>query len=185
MAGYKELYINDIEELADVMVADIQEGHELVRTVVRYDEASALIKELLRYDEASVVCVNCESYDYGDYSCEYVVTLCDDYGVFCEATYDDDYGYYNLNDGTDAKTYVFEDCNQKSVADLPERLVTAVMYEDSCECDNCKECEKCATATSNVTVEEALASIDEARKNYIDTIIADIMKKIDDFNRLF
>lgn len=170
MAGYKELYINDIEELADVMVADIQEGHENVRAVLRYDEASGLIKELLRYDETSIVTVDCESNSLGDYSCEYVVTLFDNYGIYCEKMYCDKHGYYGFDD-VEIKTYVFGDCNQKAIADLSESFVAAVMYED--DCCNVDE-------TSN---DDVMDIVKELNRNFVR--IEKIMDEITSLRRIF
>ncbi len=135
---YKELIVNDIEELVSIIMSDTENIDIAYRIIAKYEEASAILKELLQYEETSVYYLEIWSEDCDGYDKEFLITIDSTLAILCEPLYQD--GTYLFYDSD--KVFVMDGCSQKSVADCKEDIVTIVMYSDSIDerdCD-CKEC---------------------------------------------
>ena len=127
---FKELIIDDIEDLIDTVVEDVNSGdYEVVGIIAKYEEVAFIIKEILQYEETSIGDISLFSEEFTGYDKEYLITLDDNWVVDCEQFYNDDYNRYIFF--TTDKTYVLEDCNKNVTAGCDEDSTVVVYYNDS------------------------------------------------------
>lgn len=135
---YKELIVDDIEELVATVMSDAENIDIAYRIIAKYEEASAIVKELLQYEETSAYHLEIWDEGWDGYEKEFLITIDSTLAILCEPLYqDDDYLSYDSD-----KVFIMDGCSQKSVADCEDDIVTVVMYSDSideCDCE-CKEC---------------------------------------------
>lgn len=145
---YNELIVNDIEELVATVMSDVENIDIAYRIIAKYEETSAIVKELLQYEETSAYHLEIWNEDCDGYDKEFLITIDSTLAILSEPLYQD--GIYLSYDSD--KVFVMDGCSQKSIADCEEDIVTIVMYSDSVDEYNCKECtcnENSAVATTN------------------------------------
>lgn len=147
---YKELIVDDIEELVATVMSDVENIDIAYRIIAKYEEASAIVKELLQYEETSAYHLEIWDEGWDGYDKEFLITIDSTLAILCEPLYQDgDYLSYDSD-----KVFIMDGCSQKSVADCEDDVVTIVTYSDSVdECGyECKECtckENSAVTTTN------------------------------------
>ena len=123
---YKELIIDDIEELVSTIMSDVDNIEIGYRIIAKYEEASAIVKELLQYEETSAYYLEIWN-DWDGYDKEFLITVDSSLAILCEPLYQDgDYLSYDSD-----KVFIMDGCSQKSVADCEDNIVTVGMYSDS------------------------------------------------------
>lgn len=123
---YKELIIDDIEELVTTVISEYEDIDMGYRIIAKYDEASAIIKELLQYEETSAYYLEIWN-DFEGYDKEFLITVDSSLAILCEPLYQD--GICLSYDAD--KVFIMDGCSQKSVADCDDDIVIVVMYSDS------------------------------------------------------
>lgn len=133
---YKELIVDDIEELVATVMSDVENIDIAYRIIAKYEEASAIVKELLQYEETSAYHLEIWDEGWDGYDKEFLITIDSTLAILCEPLYQDgDYLSYDSD-----KVFIMDGCSQKSVADCEDDIVTVVMYSDSVDECNCTEC---------------------------------------------
>lgn len=133
---YKELIVDDIEELVATVMSDVENIDIAYRIIAKYEEASAIVKELLQYEETSAYHLEIWDEGWDGYDKEFLITIDSTLAILCEPLYQDgDYLSYDSD-----KVFIMDGCSQKSVADCEDGVVTVVMYSDSVDECNCTEC---------------------------------------------
>lgn len=133
---YKELIIDDIEELVATVMSDTENIDIAYRIIAKYEEASAIVKELLQYEETSAYHLEIWDEGWDGYDKEFLITVDSTLAILCEPLYQD--GAYLSYDSD--KVFIMDGCSQKSVEDCEDDIVTVVMYSDSVDECNCTEC---------------------------------------------
>lgn len=188
----RTLKVTDMEELAACMLLDVDELKTSVCAIAKYEEAKDLVKELLMVDETSVANINIEDDEVAGYEDEFVVSLLDDYTLWCEKCKRDNgeyiVGYY------DKRVYVMEDCKQSALGNTDESNVIMVSYDD-CDCGECDSCDwqcvknsKKTSRNGNKITISFDADTDETEEEIwknLSELSKEVEKKIDKaFNRL-
>lgn len=124
---YKELHIDYINKLASKIIAEIDRQNIYISVIGKFREISELIKILLNNENVYIVDTEIISPEINGYDDEYILTLQDDYKLWCEPMKRKNYdGYIGFDT---EKVYVFENCNQKTVAGCKDDEVTVVYYD--------------------------------------------------------
>ena len=152
---YKELIIDDIEELVSTIMSDVDNIEIGYRIIAKYEEASAIVKELLQYEETSAYYLEIWN-DWDGYDKEFLITVDSSLAILCEPLYQDgDYLSYDSD-----KVFIMDGCSQKSVADCEDNIVTVVMYSDSMD-----GYDKLTINEIPATKEEFEAYVEKIKKN--------------------
>lgn len=138
----KQMYFNDYEDLACDIADSLDDIRNIdkyndVAIIAKYAEARQVIKELLciGYDIASI---HLDSDEYGEYSDEYVITICNidgDDEIWVEP-FKRDNGYYTEEAPI---IYVMDNCSSKVIPYCKGKVVFEVTVGDEeCDCDECQ-----------------------------------------------
>lgn len=136
------MYFNDYEDLACDIADSLDDIRNIdkyndVAIIAKYAEARQVIKELLciGYDIASI---HLDSDEYGEYSDEYVITICNidgDDEIWVEP-FKRDNGYYTEEAPI---IYVMDNCSSKVIPYCKGKVVFEVTVGDEeCDCDECQ-----------------------------------------------
>ena len=179
---YKELIIDDIEELVATVMSDVENIDIAYRIIAKYEEASAIVKELLQYEETSAYHLEIWDEGWDGYDKEFLITIDNTLAILCEPLYQDgDYLSYDSD-----KVFIMDGCSQKSVADCEDGAVIVVMYSDSiddkCEC-TCSECscDPSSTAIYRVNGKE----VDEKTFTEYDRVLKERIEEFENEMNLF
>lgn len=132
----ERIIIDSFEEISEAMLEDINSGAISVSFVGLYDDAATVIKSLLAYDVTNVYHIEIEPEDWDGYDKEWLVTLDDDYNIWCEKLYRET-GYLGFEGNT---IYVADDCNSSCLKGALCDEMYEVGYDDECEPTYANEC---------------------------------------------
>ena len=161
----ENFYIDSIENLADSIVNDVVNSDENIYTVSAigyFDELSELIKHLLRYEDVNVHDISIMSPEVGAYGHEYILSLMDDYTLWCEPLYRKG-NQEHIAFGAD-KVYIFDNCNVSLVSDCEADSVNIVKFDYNMT-DNVEEVAKSETSTVAIVKDKTDSPIGFSKKS--------------------
>ena len=144
----QRLFIKDISEIAEFMYEKVCGSCEEATFIGFYDDAVDVLKELTNMEETYIYQVSIEPEDWDGYDKEYIVTLGEDFSIWCEKAYRQEIGQYVS--GLLDCVVIADDCNKASLRDIDTDHIYVASYdlnarmpdEDIDECDgNCECCE--------------------------------------------
>lgn len=127
----KEIRIENITDLADIMLNDATEGG-FVTAIAKYEDAIDLTKEILCSEETTIECITVEPPEHDGYDKEFFVTLDKNMKLWVEKAWHEankylDAGYLM----TDADTiYILDYCSSKILDRLDQGHCVAVSIDD-------------------------------------------------------
>lgn len=146
----KQLFYKDIEDLC-LSLSELYdmfcETHEFldITIVAKYDIAKQIISEFIYYD-FTLYDVELESPDFGNYDCEYYISLMSNKEIYCEKAIGKD-GKYLIDESN--IVFVYEDCNSKVLSSIRSDFDPMVFVlfneceEDMEFCNYCDGHKKC------------------------------------------
>lgn len=145
----KELYIDDLSEIADLMYEDALNLDDIgsVTAFGYYDDIAILLKELLQYDDTSVGNIELHEETLHNYSDIFALTITNELEIWSEPMLvDGKYLGYEAE-----KVYIADDCTtailkKNNNEDTPIFSFGYGVESDNC-CDNC-DCYKEESAVS-------------------------------------
>lgn len=145
----KELYIDDLSEIADLMYEDALNLDDIgsVTAFGYYDDIAILLKELLQYDDTSVGNIELHEETLHNYSDIFALTITNELEIWSEPMLvDGKYLGYEAE-----KVYIADDCTtailkKNDNEDAPIFSFGYGVESDNC-CDNC-DCYKEESAVS-------------------------------------
>lgn len=201
----KQIYFEDYEDLACDIADSLDDIRNIdkyndVAIIAKYAEARQVIKELLciGYDIASI---HLDSDEYGEYSDEYVITICNidgDDKIWVEP-FKRDNGYYTEEAPI---IYVMDNCSSKVIPYCKGKVVFEVTVgEEEYDCDECCGCCECDEETTStasysvngkeVTKAEFNKKYEEFENKYMDNIrdmllnYCEFMDEVNEWQKLF
>lgn len=135
----KRIQIEDIYEIADLMVETAIECKKNVSFIGLYEDTINLTKALMTYDEVIIHRIDIEPTDLDGYDKEYYVDLDEDGLLWVGKQYSKEHDGY-LYGGSEV-VFVADDCNSKLLEKLDYHNIYEVGYESDDECDCCECCE--------------------------------------------
>lgn len=186
----KELYIDDLSEIADLMYEDALNLDDIgsVTAFGYYDDIAILLKELLQYDDTSVGNIELHEETLHNYSDIFALTITNELEIWSEPMLvDGKYLGYEAE-----KVYIADDCTtailkKNDNEDAPIFSFGYGVESDNC-CDNC-DCYKEESAVSSVptTSEKSCYMVNgkEVSKEEYEKKRNEIIKDIDKFEDEF
>ena len=138
----KDLYVDDIEEFVDYIIADVEHDEDVfVEIIAKFDVAKEILKYIISYGDVDFEFLEIESPMTGDYDDEFIMSLWMNDGVIqvgCEKLKGENGDY--TTPCADI-TYLFDDCSSKIIPLCEGSELYFVNIEDGCDCD--EECCGC------------------------------------------
>ena len=127
----KRLFINDFSEIAELMHEKVCEGCEEATFIGFYDDAVDVLKELAQMDEPYIYQVAIEPEDWDGYDKEYLVTLGDDFSIWCEKAFRQQTNNYIK--GLCGCVIIADDCHKECLEDVDTDCIYVASYDLSNE----------------------------------------------------
>lgn len=124
----RNLKVMDIEEIADFMMNKIISGRNSITFACSYEDAAIVLKGLLEFEDTIPFHICLEPSNYDGYYREFLLTLDDDFNVWCFKAYREDANkYWNLT-GCNSVVLFDSMCNKELVNSIAGDVDCYIIY---------------------------------------------------------